>query len=81
MRIPETDAPRSTAGRWSRRIALAGPVLAWGTWLVMTIAAIVFIDRYSMNVPYMDDFALVGVMTGHEATAKGVGGEVVAYVW
>lgn len=22
-----------------------------------------------------------GVMTGHEATAKGVGGEVVAYVW
>ncbi len=23
----------------------------------------------------------VGVMTGHEATAKGVGGEVVAYIW
>ena len=23
----------------------------------------------------------IGVMTGHEATAKGVGGEVVAYVW
>jgi small subunit ribosomal protein S8 len=23
----------------------------------------------------------VGVMTGHEATRKGVGGEVVAYVW
>jgi small subunit ribosomal protein S8 len=23
----------------------------------------------------------VGVMTGHEANAKGVGGEVVAYVW
>jgi small subunit ribosomal protein S8 len=23
----------------------------------------------------------VGVMTGHEATSKGVGGEVVAYVW
>ena len=23
----------------------------------------------------------VGVMTGHEARAKGVGGEVVAYVW
>jgi small subunit ribosomal protein S8 len=23
----------------------------------------------------------VGVMTGHEATAKGIGGEVVAYVW
>jgi len=23
----------------------------------------------------------VGVMTGHEATQKGVGGEVVAYVW
>jgi small subunit ribosomal protein S8 len=23
----------------------------------------------------------VGVMTGHEATARGVGGEVVAYVW
>ena len=22
-----------------------------------------------------------GVMTGHEATAKGIGGEVVAYVW
>jgi small subunit ribosomal protein S8 len=22
-----------------------------------------------------------GVMTGHEARAKGVGGEVVAYVW
>ncbi len=22
-----------------------------------------------------------GVMTGHEATAKGVGGEVVAYIW
>jgi small subunit ribosomal protein S8 len=23
----------------------------------------------------------VGVMTGHEARARGVGGEVVAYVW
>jgi small subunit ribosomal protein S8 len=23
----------------------------------------------------------IGVMTGHEAKAKGVGGEVVAYVW
>ncbi len=32
----------------------------------MTAAAILFIWHYARNIPYMDDFALVPVMTGHE---------------
>jgi small subunit ribosomal protein S8 len=33
------------------------------------------------QVPRVIVSTSVGVMTGHEAKAKGVGGEVVAYVW
>jgi hypothetical protein len=44
----------------------AAPFLVWAVWGVMTVATILFIRQHARNIPYMDDFALVPVMTGHE---------------
>ncbi len=51
---------------WARSQDSVGPAFAWGVWGVMTAATILFIYQYARNVPYMDDFMLVSVMTGHE---------------
>ena len=51
---------------WARAQDLAGPVLAWAVWGAMTAATILFIQQYARNIPYMDDFMLVSVMSGHE---------------
>jgi hypothetical protein len=62
----ETEGPRLAHFCCARALNLAGPVLAWGVWAAMTVGMIVFIRQHNRNVPYMDDFALVSVMTGHE---------------
>jgi hypothetical protein len=62
----ETEAMRSGRYLWNCAHARVGPLVAWGVWAAMTIGMIVFIRQHNRNVPYMDDFALVSVMTGHE---------------
>jgi hypothetical protein len=51
-------------GAHARKLAAA--ILVWAVWGAMTAAAILFIWHYARNIPYMDDFALVPVMTGHD---------------
>ena len=51
---------------WARAQDLAGPVLAWAVWGAMTAAMILLIQQHVRNIPYMDDFMLVSVMSGHE---------------
>jgi hypothetical protein len=41
-------------------------ILVWSIWACATIALFVFIGHYARNVPYMDDWALVSVITGNE---------------
>jgi hypothetical protein len=53
--------------RWSARARkLAAPALVWAVWGAMTAATILFIREYARNIPYMDDFALVPLMTGND---------------
>jgi hypothetical protein len=48
----------------TRRLAI--PILVWATWAALTAATVFFVQHYSRNIPYMDDFMLIPVMTGHE---------------
>ena len=43
-----------------------GQILPWTVWAVMTFAMILYVRQYTRNVPYMDDMALVGIMTGNQ---------------
>ncbi len=54
--------------RLGRTIALkkVGSLLPWIMWAVMTLAVILYVRQYTRNVPYMDDMALVGMMTGNQ---------------
>ena len=46
--------------------AWISPILVWAGWGAMTVAAILFIRHYSRNIPYMDDFSLVPIVTGNK---------------
>jgi hypothetical protein len=45
---------------------LVAPIVVWAVWGAMTAATILFIRQYARNIPYMDDFALVPLITGHD---------------
>ena len=56
-----TVRPRLAVAR--DRVAL---ILCWSVWAALTVALFLYIRQYSRNVPYMDDFWMVPVMTGTE---------------
>ena len=62
----KTLAQEAGYNRLARAQELAGPILVWAVWVTMTAATILFIRHYARNIPYMDDFKLVPIMTGHE---------------
>jgi hypothetical protein len=65
--IPKEALAQETGGdAVARERVLVVPILVWAVWGVMTAATILFIWTYSRNIPYMDDFAFVPMMTGHE---------------
>ncbi len=43
---------------------LAGLVIAWTVWVAMTFCLFFFVRQYSRNMPFMDDFNMVPVLTG-----------------
>ena len=42
----------------------AGRILPWIVWAALTVAMILYVRQFTRNVPYQDDLALVGIMTG-----------------
>jgi hypothetical protein len=62
----ETLVPHPGNHVWSRVRDLTGPVLVWAVWGAMTVAAVLLIRQNVRNIPYMDDFELVPMMTGNE---------------
>ncbi|MGO9596803.1 MAG: hypothetical protein ACLP7Q_02150 [Isosphaeraceae bacterium] len=41
-------------------------ILVWAVWLVCTVVLILHVRHYARNIPYLDDWAMVPVITGHE---------------
>ena len=58
------DSPVPSASLRFRDRAAA--ILVWSVWAAMTIALVLYVRQVSRNVPFMDDFALVGMMSGHQ---------------
>jgi hypothetical protein len=52
--------------RWVRARDRVGLVVTWGTWLVMTATLVLYVRHYTRNIPLMDDFDMVSVLTGSE---------------
>jgi hypothetical protein len=50
---------------------LTGPIIVWGVWGAMTVALVLFIQHYTRNLPFMDDFEMVPMMTGQEPVSFG----------
>ena len=42
-------------------------ILVWAVWVTGTVALFLYVRHYMRNIPYMDDFAMVPVITGHES--------------
>ena len=41
-------------------------VLVWAIWIACTLVSFLYVRHYARNIPYMDDWAMVPVITGHE---------------
>jgi hypothetical protein len=63
MPMPEERPVRPRLAIARDRAAL---ILCWSVWGALTVALFLYIRQYSRNVPYMDDFWMVPVMTGTE---------------
>ncbi len=57
--------------RCARLRNLAWLCVAWAAWATMTIRLLRFVQRFTRNIPYADDFAMVPVMTGAEPISLG----------
>jgi hypothetical protein len=64
--MAETNDAHSERSTWARIRDRSGLILSWSLWAALTVALIVYIRQYSRNIPYMDEFAMVPVMTGSE---------------
>jgi hypothetical protein len=51
--------------RQERRRFDDAALFVWACWLVMVVSALTFVARYSRNIPYWDEFSMVGAVT-HE---------------
>ncbi len=41
-------------------------LFVWATWAVMLVGVLVYIRLFAVNVPYFDEFSMVGLVTGDE---------------
>ncbi|MHB1556916.1 MAG: hypothetical protein ACYC61_05480 [Isosphaeraceae bacterium] len=72
------DATQQEPGvsRWARLRNAAGAIAAWGAWTAMTIGILVYLAHYTRNIPYMDGFPMVPVLTGNQPlTAEWAGSQ------
>ena len=52
MEIPNPSIGHSS---WRRARDLAGPIVCWSVWAVMTAVLILFVRHFTRNIPYKDD--------------------------
>jgi hypothetical protein len=64
--MPANAEVRPEQTTWDRIRDLAGLMTSWGVWVALTVALLLYVRQYSRNIPYMDDFAMVSMMTGAE---------------
>ena len=62
----ETNAQASGRCGLARARTLAGSIIVWAVWGMLTLASVFFIGAYSRNIPFMDDFSFVPIMTARE---------------
>ncbi len=62
---PAVDPCSRLAARFGIR-AVSRPLLVWLVWALASIAALAYVYCCTRNVPYMDDFALVPLITGQQ---------------
>jgi hypothetical protein len=60
--LPEPP-PRGKAS-WGP--AWGAPALVWGVWALMMLGGLIYVFRYASQVPYMDDWNWVPVLTGEQ---------------
>ena len=41
-------------------------ILVWGVWLACTAGLFLYVRHYARNLPFLDDWAMVPVITGHQ---------------
>jgi hypothetical protein len=63
--MEKSDEP-AIRRRWARAHDLAGLIVSWGLWATLTVGLFLYIRHYSRNIPFIDEFAIVSVMTGSE---------------
>jgi hypothetical protein len=62
--MTETLEAWSDQPRRARIRDLAGLGTAWAVWGAMTVRLLLFVQQYSGNVPFIDDFNMVPILTG-----------------
>ncbi|QEH36653.1 hypothetical protein OJF2_52380 [Aquisphaera giovannonii] len=56
----------AAAAPWNRGRTFRAAVV-WGTWLLASLSLALFVWTYMRNMPYVDDWVMVPVVTGHQA--------------
>lgn len=56
-----------TPGRWTNIQARLAETLVAAVWASATLAAVLFVRDHARNMPFGEDFEIVGVMTGHQS--------------
>ena len=41
-------------------------ILVWAVWLTATVALFLYVRHYARNIPFIDDWVMVPIITGHE---------------
>jgi hypothetical protein len=67
------DTPDARPGlpRWARARDLAGLIVAWSVWCALTASLLLYVRHNSRNIPFMDEFVMVPVMTGTQPVSLG----------
>jgi hypothetical protein len=68
--IPPSSEPAGKLGN-ARLRQRAATIVVWAVWTAMTLTTILFVRTYARNIPYMDDFELVSMMTGQQPVSPG----------
>jgi hypothetical protein len=66
--VPETNMAygKTDVDTEARGLTWPAPAFVWSVWLVTLLATLGFVAKFGSNVPFVDDWVVVPVLTGHE---------------